>query len=239
MQALLHAIDVINGYLYSNPVLFTVLGAGALYTLWTVFTQYRALTHGFALVTGRYDHSQGKGALSHFQALSAALSATVGLGNIGGVALAVSIGGPGAVFWMWIVGFFGMAVKSIEVTLSMLYRNTEDPDNPHGGPMWVARKAMAELSPKLAGVGKFIGAVFCVALIIGAFTGGNMFQAWNVGDITQTYFGVPALLSGSILAVIVGLVIIGGSGSITWSTGTATPPCPRTAISGSPGRRPR
>ncbi len=210
MDRFLQFIDSLNGYLYSNPVLFTVLGAGALYTLWTVFVQYRALTHGVALALGRYDHSAGKGALTHFQALSAALSATVGLGNIGGVALAVSIGGPGAVFWMWVVGFFGMAVKSIEVTLSLLYRNTEHEGEPHGGPMWVARKAMAELSPKLAGVGKFIGVIFCIALVIGAFTGGNMFQAWNVGNITQSYFGVPALLSGIVLAVVVGLVILGG-----------------------------
>ncbi len=210
MQSFLQLIDSLNGYIYSNPVLYTVLGAGALFTLWTVFVQYRALTHGFALIFGRYDHSEGKGALSHFQALSAAISATVGLGNIGGVALAVSIGGPGAVFWMWVVGFFGMAMKSIEVTLSMLYRNTEHEGEPHGGPMWVARKAMAEISPKLAGVGKFIGVVFCIALVIGAFTGGNMFQAWNVADITYSYFGVPQLLSGVILAVIVGLVIVGG-----------------------------
>jgi alanine or glycine:cation symporter, AGCS family len=210
VQRFLQLVDSLNGYLYSNPVLFTVLGAGALFTVWTAFVQYRALTHGVALILGRYDHSKGKGALNHFQALSAALSATVGLGNIGGVALAVAIGGPGAVFWMWIVGFFGMAMKSIEVTLSLLYRNAGDNGEPHGGPMWVARKAMAELSPRLAGVGKFVGVVFCIALVIGAFTGGNMFQAWNVADITHSYFGVPQLLSGVILAVVVGLVIVGG-----------------------------
>lgn len=223
MERFLQLIDSLNGYLYSNPVLFTVLGAGALFTLWTAFVQYRALTHGVALIFGRYDHSGGKGALSHFQALSAALSATVGLGNIGGVALAVSIGGPGAVFWMWVVGFFGMAMKSIEVTLSLLYRNTDHEGEPHGGPMWVARKAMAELSPKLAGVGKLVGVVFCIALVIGAFTGGNMFQAWNVADITHTYFGVPQLLTGVILAVVVGLVIVGGIKRIGRIAGVLVP----------------
>jgi AGCS family alanine or glycine:cation symporter len=223
VERFLQLIDSLNGYLYSNPVLFTVLGAGALFTLWTAFVQYRALTHGVALALGRYDHSGGKGALSHFQALSAALSATVGLGNIGGVALAVSIGGPGAVFWMWVVGFFGMAMKSIEVTLSLLYRNTDHEGEPHGGPMWVARKAMAELSPKLAGVGKLVGVVFCIALVIGAFTGGNMFQAWNVADITHTYFGVPQLLTGVILAVVVGLVIVGGIKRIGRIAGVLVP----------------
>ena len=103
------------------------------------------------------DDPADPGAINHFQALSAALSATVGLGNIGGVALAIALGGPGAVFWMWVVGFFGMALKLTEVTLSMLYRNTDDPDNPHGGPMWVASKGLARLNPKLAGVGKLIG----------------------------------------------------------------------------------
>jgi alanine or glycine:cation symporter, AGCS family len=219
----LQLIDSLNGYLYSNPVLFTVLGAGALFTLWTAFIQYRALSHGVALILGRYDHSTGKGALTHFQALSAALSATVGLGNIGGVALAVSIGGPGAVFWMWVVGFFGMAMKSVEVTLSLLYRNTEHAGEPHGGPMWVARKAMAEWSPKLAGLGKLIGVVFCIALVVGAFTGGNMFQAWNVADITHTYFGVPQLLTGIVLAVVVGLVIVGGIRRIGRIAGVLVP----------------
>ncbi|MGH8530425.1 MAG: alanine/glycine:cation symporter family protein [Nevskiales bacterium] len=210
MELFFAFLDFANGLIYSNAVLFVVLGAGALFTLWSVFIQYRALTHGVALTLGRYDHSAGKGALSHFQALSAALSATVGLGNIGGVALAVAIGGPGAVFWMWVVGFLGMAVKSTEVTLSLLYRNAEHAGEPHGGPMWVARKALAEMHPKLAGVGKFVGGIFCVALIIGGFTGGNMFQAWNVADLTYSYFGVPQIVVGVILAVTVGLVIIGG-----------------------------
>lgn len=223
MEQLLAAVDVLNSALYSNPVLFTVLGAGALFTLWSGFMQYRALTHGVALTLGRYDHSEGKGALSHFQALSTALSATVGLGNIGGVALAVALGGPGAVFWMWVVGLFGMAVKSTEVTLSMLYRNTEHAGEPHGGPMWVARKAMAELHPGLAGAGKLVAVIFCIALIIGGFTGGNMFQAWNVADLTYNYFGVPQIAVGVILAVTVGLVIIGGIKRIGKITGFLTP----------------
>src|SRR5690606_30719758 len=135
---------------------------------------------------------------------------TVGLGNIGGVALAISLGGPGAVFWMWVVGFFGMAIKLTEVNLSMLYRNTDDPDNPHGGPMWVASKGLARIDPRLAGVGAFIGGLFCITLLISTITGGNMFQAWNVAEITRSYFGVPGVASGILMALIVGVVIIGG-----------------------------
>jgi len=162
------------------------------------------------VVRGKFDRKDDPGAISHFQALSAALSATIGLGNIGGVALAISLGGPGAVFWMWIVGIAGMSLKMTEVTQSMLYRNTSDPDNPHGGPMFVVSRGLAEIKPALAGLGRGIGYVFCVTLMISTITGGNMFQAWNVGNVTRLNFGVPELVTGVILAILTGLVIIGG-----------------------------
>ena len=98
-----------------------LLGTGVIFTIWSGFCQYRALTHGVLVLRGTYDDPNHPGAINHFQALSAALSATVGLGNIGGVALAIALGGPGAIFWMWIVGLFGMAIKLTEVSLSMLY----------------------------------------------------------------------------------------------------------------------
>ena len=200
----------LNDIIWHDSVLFTLLGTGIVFTIWSRFSQYRALTHGTKVIRGVYDNPDDPGAINHFQALSAALSATVGLGNIGGVALAISLGGPGAVFWMWVVGFFGMAIKLTEVTLSMLYRNTDDPENPHGGPMWVASKGLARLNPSLAGVGKFIGIIFCITLLVSTITGGNMFQAWNVGDITQNYFGVPSIATGIVLAILVAMVIIGG-----------------------------
>ena len=200
----------LNGILWHNSVLLILLGTGVVFTFWSGFSQYKALTHGVRVVRGTYDDPNDPGAINHFQALSAALSATVGLGNIGGVALAISLGGPGAVFWMWIVGFFGMAIKLTEVTLSMLYRNTDDPDNPHGGPMWVVSKGLARANPRLAPLGKFIGAVFCITLLVSTVTGGNMFQAWNVGEITEEYFGIPSVAAGIILAILVAMVIIGG-----------------------------
>jgi AGCS family alanine or glycine:cation symporter len=199
-----------NDVLWHNGVLLVVFATGVVFTLWSGFVQYRALTHGLRVTRGDYDHRGDPGAISHFQALAAALSATVGLGNIGGVAIAVSLGGPGAVFWMWVVGFVGMALKFAEVTLAMLYRNTDDPENPHGGSMWVVSKGLARRSPRLAPVGRAIGLVFCVTLLISAVTGGNMFQAWNVADLTREYFGVPQLASGIVLAILSALVIIGG-----------------------------
>ena len=203
-------LATINAVLWNETWLFVIVGTGVLFTIWSGVSQYRALTHGPQVVRGVYDDADDPGAINHFQALSAALSGTVGLGNIGGVALAITLGGPGAIFWMWVVGFLGMSIKLTEVTLSMLYRNTDNPDNPHGGPMWVADKALERMKPELAWLGKGIAVVFCVCLLASASTGGNMFQSWNVAEVTHEYFGVPRWICGVVLALLVGSVIIGG-----------------------------
>lgn len=216
-------IASINGVLWHNYVLFAVLAAGLIFTLWSGFSQYRSLTHGIAVLGGRYSQPDAPGALSHFQALSAALSATVGLGNIGGVAIAIALGGPGAVFWMWVVGFLGMALKMSEVTLAMLYRNTDDPHNPHGGAMWVIKKAAEDHGGTIASAGKLLGGLFCITVLVFAFAGGNMFQAWNAGDISREYFGMPNIATGIILAVVVGMVILGGITRIGKVAGTLVP----------------
>ncbi len=203
-------IGHINGIVWHDYALVTVLVVGILFTFWSLFGQYRALTHGVAIVRGKYDDKNDPGAISHFQALSTALSATVGLGNIAGVAIAISLGGPGALFWMWVVGVVGMALKMTEVTQAMLYRDTSDPANPHGGPMYVVRRGLAQMSPKLAPLGAVIGGIFCVTLLVSTVTGGNMFQAWNVADISYSYFGVPHWITGLVLMLAVGAVIVGG-----------------------------
>ncbi|PCI11481.1 hypothetical protein COB72_00750 [bacterium] len=253
-MALNDFINSINGVLFSDYTVYALLITGLVFTFWSMFGQYRALTHGVQVVRGKYDDKDDPGAINHFQALSAALSATVGLGNIAGVAVAVALGGPGAIFWMWIIGILGMSLKMTEVTQSMMYRNTDDPDNPHGGPMFVVKKGLAESKslrlpagiafalvsialgwlgndvfsssiPLFVGIalavmfvglaftnisGHVIGGIFVVTLIISAITGGNMFQAWNVADITFTYFQVPQIVTGVILTVLVGMVILGG-----------------------------
>ncbi|MEE2908609.1 MAG: amino acid carrier protein [Planctomycetota bacterium] len=221
MEAFNDFLDVVNGYIWTEWMLYILLGTGVLFTLWSGFSQFRALTHGVAVTSGKYDDPDDPGAISHFQALSAALSATVGLGNIAGVAIAIAIGGPGAVFWMWIVGIIGMALKSAEVTQSMLFRNTDDPDNPHGGPMFVVAEGMKKWG--LGALGQFIGVVFCLTLLISAVTGGNMFQAWSVGDITRETLNMPELYTGLILAVVVALVIIGGIKRIGSVAGVLVP----------------
>jgi alanine or glycine:cation symporter, AGCS family len=228
MQAFVDGLNAvlasINDVIWHEYVLFGVLAVGLLFTVWSKFGQIHSLTHGTALLTGKYDNKSDPGAISHFQALSAALSATVGIGNIGGVALAVALGGPGAIFWMWVIGFIGMALKMTEVTLAMLYRNIDDPENPHGGAMWVADKGMPRINPRLRGLGKVIAGIFCVTLLISTITGGNMFQAWNVAEVTYTNFPeVSRLTCGIVLAVLTGLVIIGGIKRIGSVAGALVP----------------
>ena len=210
METFTAVVTAVNDIIWHDYVLLVVLGVGVLFTIWSGFGQYRALTHGVSVVRGKYDDKSDPGAINHFQALSTALSATVGLGNIAGVAIAISVGGPGALFWMWMVGIAGMCLKMTEVTQSMLFRDTSNPDNPHGGPMWVCKRGFAALSPSLAPVGIIVGGIFCLTLMVSTITGGNMFQAWNVADISFTYFGVPQWITGVVLTVAVGLVIVGG-----------------------------
>ena len=221
MDTLNSALEVVNGYIWTDWMLYILLATGLLFTLWSGFCQYKALTHGVSVTAGNYDAPDDPGAISHFQALSAALSATVGLGNIGGVAIAIAIGGPGALFWMWIIGIVGMALKSTEVTQSMLFRDTSDPDNPHGGPMFVVSEGLKKWG--LGTLGQFIGVLFCLTLLVSAVTGGNMFQAWNVGEITREVTAVPEWTTGLALAVIVAMVIIGGIKRIGSVAGVLVP----------------
>jgi AGCS family alanine or glycine:cation symporter len=223
MGDLSQTLAAINAILWNETWIFIIAGTGVLFTLWSGFSQYRALTHGPQVVRGVYDDPDDPGAINHFQALSAALSGTVGLGNIGGVALAITLGGPGAIFWMWVVGFLGMSIKLTEVTLSMLYRNTDDPDNPHGGPMWVAGKALKKINPRLGWLGTTLAFLFSFCVMLSSGTGGNMFQAWNVADVTNEYFGVPGWISGAVLTVMVAAVIIGGIKRIGKVAGTLVP----------------
>ncbi len=223
MGDLSQILATINAVLWNETWILIIAGTGVVFTFWSGFCQFRALMHGPKVVLGAYDDPDDPGAISHFQALSAALSGTVGLGNIGGVALAISLGGPGAIFWMWVVGFLGMSIKFVEVTLSMLYRNTDDPDNPHGGPMWVAGRALKKMKPELGWLGTTLAFLFSLCIILSSVTGGNMFQAWNVADITNEYFGVPGWISGIVLTVIVGAVLLGGIKRIGKVAGTLVP----------------
>jgi AGCS family alanine or glycine:cation symporter len=213
----------IGTLLWGPWTFFGLLFAGLLFTVWTRFTQYRSMTHGIAVIRGKYDDPDDPGAINHFQALSAALSATIGLGNIGGVALAIAAGGPGAMVWMWLTGVFGMALKTVEITLSQMYRNIDDPDNPHGGAMWVVEKVVAQKGGAWKVFGRAFAWFFCITLLISAITGGNMFQSWNVANLSKDFWDVHPLVTGIILAVLVGMVIIGGIKRIGQVAGKLVP----------------
>lgn len=188
------------------PMVALLLGGGAFFLVISRALPYRHLGHGFAVMSGRYDTPDEQGELSHFQALAAALSNTMGLGNIGGVALAIVAGGPGAVFWMWMSAVVGIATKFFTCSLGVMYRGLDSEGNLQGGPMYVIREALPRSYYPLA-------VLFSAAGMIGTLP---MFQANQLTAlIGQTVFdGAPPAWSGFatgiILAVLVGVVIFGG-----------------------------
>jgi len=204
--------DPATGVTLPIVVVWLILGA-SFFTLRFQFVNLRAFRHAVDCVRGRYDHPGDAGEISHFQALSAALSATVGLGNIAGVAVAVGLGGPGAVFWMIVAGFLGMSSKFAECTLGQRYRIVRPDGRVSGGPMHYLRRGLAEIGwPRL---GRFLAALFSLLCIGGSLGAGNMFQANQAyAQAANVIPGVAGPLWGAVfgalLAFCVGLVIVGG-----------------------------
>ena len=193
-----------------------LLGTGAYLTVRTGFVQITRLVHGFGVTSGKYDDPDDPGDVSHFQALTTALSATVGIGNIAGVAMAIHWGGPGALFWMWVTAFLGMATKYSEVTLAQKYRIEDERGTVAGGPMYYIEKG---LGPKWKPMAVF----FALMLAFTAFFTGNAVQANTVADQLGTTFGVPLWVTGAITASIVAAVILGGIGRIGRVTAVLAP----------------
>ena len=196
-------------------VVFWLIVRATYFTLRFQFVNFRAFRHAIDCVRGRYTRPGETGDISHFQALSAALSATVGLGNIAGVAVAVGIGGPGAVFWMVVAGFLGMSSKFAECTLGQKYRVIRADGHVSGGAMHYLRDGLAELG--LPRLGRVLAVVFALMCIGGSFGGGNMFQSNQAFAQMSSDTVLPvmanlegAILFGMVLSALVGLVIIGG-----------------------------
>ncbi|MCU0989289.1 MAG: alanine:cation symporter family protein [Xanthomonadales bacterium] len=231
--------DAVSGFIFSSVsisgvavpfVLLWLLFAAILFTFYFKFINFRAFRHGFQLVRGDYNDPLAAGEVTHFQALATALSGTVGLGNIAGVAVAVSLGGPGATFWMILAGLLGMSSKFVECTLGVKYRNEYTDGTVSGGPMYYLSKGLAERSEKLRTLGRVLAAMFAVFCIGGSFGGGNMFQAnqsfKQVVAVTggdASWLADKGWLFGLVIATLVGLVIIGGIQGIARVTTKVVP----------------
>ena len=185
--------------------------ASVFFTLKFKFVNIKLFKHAIDITRGKYDNPEDKGEVSHFKALATALSATVGLGNIAGVAAAVTVGGPGATFWMIVAGILGMTAKFTECTLSQIYRETRSDGHILGGPMEYLEKGMAEMG--WAKFGKFLAWFFAFLCIGGSLGGGSSFQvnqALGALKTTVPFFAENGWVFGAIMAVLVGMVIIGG-----------------------------
>ncbi|MBW1760672.1 MAG: alanine glycine permease [Deltaproteobacteria bacterium] len=194
-------------------IVFWLIAGATFFTLRFGFINIRAFKHALVVTTGHYDNPDDPGEVTHFQALSSALSATVGLGNIAGVAVAVAVGGPGAIFWMIVAGFLGMSSKFIECSLGQMYREVGDDGHILGGPMRYLDRGLAQLG--LPRLGRFLAILFALMCIGGSFGGGNMFQAnqsyAQVAEVLPIFSGGwGSLAYGVILSFLVGVVIVGG-----------------------------
>jgi len=187
-----------------------LLGTGFYLTMRLGLVQLRRFAHGVAVTSGRYDDPDEPGDVSHFQALTTALSASVGIGNIAGVAIAIHWGGPGALFWMWVTAFFGMATKFSEVTLAQKYRVVDEVGGSHkwegsvsGGPMYYIERGLGPAWKPMA-------VFFALMLGFTAFLTGNAVQANTVADTMNDTFGFPVWVTGLVTSAVVGTVILGG-----------------------------
>lgn len=233
MDAIQNVVDFLNTYVVEIGIpageenipfmVILLIGTGILLTIRTGFVQVRRLGHGFAVATGKYDDPDEPGDVTHFQALTTALSATVGIGNIAGVAIAIHFGGPGALFWMWVTAAVGMATKYSEVTLAQRYREVTEDHDPEkwegsvsGGPMYYIERGLGPAWKPMA-------VFFAVLLGFTAFLTGNAVQANTVADQLQTTFGISPMITGLVTAFVVALVIIGGIGRIGKVTSILAP----------------
>ena len=228
------AVDALGEVIFYKPfasagfdmplvVMWLILGA-LFFTVYMGFINLRGVKHAVDLIKGKYDKPGDKGEVSHFQALVTALSGTVGLGNIAGVAVAISIGGPGATFWIIVAGFLGMSSKFVECTLGVKYRKINALGEVSGGPMYYLSEGLSKKGfPKL---GKFLAALFAILCVGGSFGGGNMFQAnQSFAQLANVFpvFNGFGFVYGIFLALLVGIVIIGGIKKIASVTDKMVP----------------
>ncbi|MEE4293445.1 MAG: amino acid carrier protein [Xanthomonadales bacterium] len=215
MQALNEIFATIDGYIGgSNWFVYLLLGTGVFFTLYLKFPQIRYFRHAIDQVRGKYDEEGARGDTTHFRALTTALSGTVGTGNIAGVALAIHLGGPAALFWMLVTAMVGMTTKFVEVTLSHKYREFTEDGTAAGGPMYYMKNRLNM---------KWMAVIFALATIISSFGTGNMPQINSISNSMDAAFGVPPAFTGLVLAILLGMIILGGIKRIAAVTSRLVP----------------
>ncbi|MCW8876655.1 MAG: sodium:alanine symporter family protein [Kangiellaceae bacterium] len=215
MEALSNFILYLDSFLGSAFYFpYLLIGTGVVFTIYLGFPQVRYFTHATRILRGKYAKEDAPGDTSHFQALTTALSGTVGTGNIGGVALAIYFGGPAALFWMWVTAFFGMTTKFVEVTLSHKYREKTADGTMAGGPMYYMEKKLNM---------KWLAVIFAVATVVSSLGSGNMPQVNSIAVGMNSSFGIENWVTGLVLAGILAFVIIGGIKRIAHVAETIVP----------------
>lgn len=205
----------ISGYIWGTPLIVLLVGTGVFLTFRLGFVQFRLLGLGLKTAFTPMKHPEKlKGDISHFKALMTALAATIGTGNIAGVATAISMGGPGALFWMWITAIFGMATKYAEAILAIKYRIVDKNGEMAGGPMYVLERGL-----KL----KWLGIAFAVFGALAGFGIGNMVQSNSIAHALQSTFGIEKLVTGAVLTALTCIIILGGIKSIARASGIIVP----------------
>lgn len=215
MEGLLNFLTSLDGMLGGADWFpFVLLGVGLFFTIYLKFPQIRFFKHAWKVVTGKYDHNDDPGDTTHFRALTTALSGTVGTGNISGVAFAIFLGGPAALFWMWATAFLGMTTKFVEVTLSHKYRVKTEDGTMAGGPMYYMDRRLNM---------KWLAVAFAIATVISSFGTGNLPQSNGIATSIEATFGFEPWIVGSILGILLALVILGGIQRIAAFTARVVP----------------
>ena len=213
MQQLNDFFQNLHNILGGHPwFVFFLIGTGLFFTIYLKFPQIRYFKHAIRIVKGKFDKKGDQGDTSHFQALTTALSGTVGTGNIAGVAFAIFMGGPAALFWMLVTAFVGMCTKFVEVTLSHKYRDFDEEGMVAGGPMYYMKKRLNInlKNGKIIKTGKWLGIFFAAATILSSFGSGSMPQINSITDSVLATFGIQRIITGAVMAVLLAFVIIGG-----------------------------
>jgi len=215
MHALNNLFATIDGYIGGSAwFVYLLVGTGLFFTLYLKFPQIRYFRHAFLMVSGKYDEKGARGDTTHFRALTTALSGTVGTGNIAGVALAIHLGGPAALFWMLVTAFLGMTTKFVEVTLSHKYREFAPDGTAAGGPMYYMKNRLNM---------KWMAVLFALATIVSSFGTGNMPQINSISNAMHTAFGIHPGITGLVLAILLALIILGGIKRIAATTSKLVP----------------